>query len=113
MKLSNQNQMASKRDNIKQVFKELVNMQLAPFGKCYEDVAGDPEWYMKYKTTREQEKGFMEAGVELIVNKLNMSRTLAEKEMSWFILQWGLTTAESFESIEQKAKEIFGDNKQS
>lgn len=94
--------MADKRNKQKEVFIELVNLQLEPHGKCYEDVKGDPEWYMKYKTTREIEKNFMTVGVDIISKKLNLSRKLAEKEMSWFILQWGLTTVEAFEEIEKQ-----------
>lgn len=89
----------SKRDTTKQVFLELVNLQLAPHGKTYEDVAGDPEWYMKFKTTREAEAAFQKEGVRILVEKLGLSEVTAEKEMSWFILQWGLTTSEVIEDL--------------
>lgn len=95
-----------KRKKQKEVFIELVNLQLQPFEKTYEDVKGDPEWYMKYKTTREEEKLFTEKGVKLISKKLNLTKRLAEQEMSWFILQWGLTTVESFEAIKKEANKI-------
>ncbi len=94
--------MADKRKKQQEVFIELVNLQLEPHGKSYEDVKGDPEWYMKYKTTRDAEKNFMEVGIDVIQEKLGLTKKLAEKEMSWFILQWGLTTLESFEEIEKQ-----------
>lgn len=96
----------NKRDKTKEVFVELVNLQLEPHGKTYDDVIGDPEWYMKYNTTRESEKKFMESGVEILRNRLRMSKKLAEQEMSWFILQWGLTTNESISQLKQEAKNI-------
>ena len=102
--------MANKRNKQREVFIELVNLQLAPHGKSYADVKGDPEWYMKYKTTRDSEKTFMSEGVSIIRNKLGLTKKLAEKEMSWFILQWGLTTVESFDEITQ-TKEVTEDDK--
>jgi len=102
--------MADKRNKQREVFIELVNLQLKPHGKSYEDVKGDPEWYMKYKTTRDSEKTFMSEGVSIIRNKLGLTKKLAEKEMSWFILQWGLTTVESFDEITQ-TREVTEDDK--
>lgn len=102
--------MADKRNTQREVFIELVNLQLKPHGKSYEDVKGDPEWYMKYKTTRESEKTFTTEGVSIIRNKLGLTKKLAEKEMSWFILQWGLTTVESFDEITQ-TREVTEDDK--
>tara|TARA_B110000285_G_scaffold235092_1_gene314763 strand:+ start:1228 stop:1560 length:333 start_codon:yes stop_codon:yes gene_type:complete len=84
--------MDRRREKTKGVFKELVNLQLKPHNKSYEDVVGDPDWYMRYKTSREDEKQFTTDGIALIRKKLNMSKAMAEREMSWFILQWGLTT---------------------
>ena len=98
--------MSNKREKTKEVFVELVNLQLAPHGKTYDDVIGDPEWYMKYNTTRENEKKFMEAGVTILRNKLRMSKKLAEQEMSWFILQWGLTTNNVKEDLEKDVEVI-------
>ena len=54
---------------------------------------------MKYKTSRDSEKTFMSEGSELIRKKLGLTKKLAEKEMSWFVLQWGLTTVEAFENM--------------
>ena len=98
--------MSTKREKTKEVFKELVNLQLKPHGKTYEDVVGDPEWYMRYNTTREDEKIFMEAGVEILRKKLRMGKKTAQQEMSWFILQWGLTTNETLNSLEKESSDI-------
>ena len=96
----------NKRDKTREVFLELVNLQLAPYDKTYEDVKNDPEWYMKYRTTREQEKNFQEEGVEILRNKLRMSKKTAQQEMSWFILQWGLTTSEHATQVENEVTKI-------
>ena len=96
----------SKRDKTREVFLELVNLQLAPHVKTYEDVKDDPEWYMKYRTTREQEKVFQQNGTKLIREKLKITKKMAEQEMSWFILQWGLTTSEHASQVEQEVTKI-------
>ena len=96
----------TKRDTTKEVFVQLVNLQLKPHGKVYEDVIGDPEWYMKYKTTREDEVKFTKAGVEILRTKLKISKKLAEQEMSWFILQWGLTTAGAYSKLRAEANKV-------
>lgn len=96
----------SKREKTKEVFVELVNLQLAPHGKTYEDVVGDPEWYMKYHTTREAESQFQKEGVEILRSKLKMTKKLAQQEMSWFILQWGLTTNDEKYDLEKDINAI-------
>ena len=102
--------MADKRNKQKDVFIELVNLQLKPHGKTYADVKGDPEWYMKYQTTRDSESAFMIKVLEIIRKKLGLTKKLAEKEMSWFILQWGLTTVESFDEIKKETKSALDKN---
>ena len=74
----------------KQVFVALVDKQLEPFNKTYQDVLGDDLWYTKYIVTQEQESEFINWGVDYIQKTLHLNKTLAEKEMQWFILQWGL-----------------------
>lgn len=82
----------NRKDKQNHVFKQLVNQQLLPHGKTYEDVVGDPQWYLRYKTTIEAEREFMLWGVDFLRKELKLTKALAENEMSWFILQWGLTT---------------------
>jgi hypothetical protein len=96
----------ARREKIQEVFVELINLQLEPHGKTYTDVKKDPNWYMNYSTTRENEQSFMKVGTDIIRKKLRMSKKQAEMEMSWFILQWGLTTKESLDSIEKELTEL-------
>lgn len=80
-----------KREKQKEVFIKLINKQLEPFGKTHEDVINEPEWYMNYKTTPEKEREFAKYAKEIIMKELNVNAKTAENEVSWFILQWGLT----------------------
>jgi hypothetical protein len=98
--------MSNKRTTTKEVFVELVNLQLKPHGKTYNDVSGDPEWYMKYHTSRKDEVKFQKAGIEILRKKLNMTQKLAEQEMSWFILQWGLTTTVAHTELKTEVNKV-------
>ena len=97
-----------------EAFITLVNKQLEPFGKTYEDVRGVNNWYMKYVVTPEQESDFMKWGVQYLKESLGLSKANAEKEMSWFILQWGLkstkivNTAQSIEETQAFINKLKG-----
>lgn len=97
-----------RQEKQQEVFLKLVNRQLLPFGKTYEDVKADSKWYLRYVTTEEQELEFMNWGVELLRSDFGMTKKMAEKEMSWFIVQWGLTcnreALQNVESVEKKSK---------
>lgn len=80
-----------RRDKQKQLFVELINKQLEPFGKKYEDVVNDPKWFTKFKITRAAELEFAEFAKRRIMSELKLNAKQAENEVSWFILQWGLT----------------------
>ena len=54
----------------------------------------------------QEEKAFQEEGVKILREKLRMSKKLAEQEMSWFILQWGLTTNNFKEDLEKDVEVI-------
>jgi|TARA_B110000879_G_scaffold74041_1_gene103423 hypothetical protein len=102
--------MTNKRETTQKVFKDLINLQLQPHGKTYEDVSSEHDWYMNYRTTRQAEAEFMKNGIEMIRKRLRLSKMMAEKEMNWFILQWGLTTVEHVADAEQKLAEIRTDS---
>jgi hypothetical protein len=83
------------REKTRAAFIELINLQLEPHGKTYNDVVNEQDWYMQYTTTREKELEFIEKATQILRTKLRMSKAVAEKEINWFILQWGLTTGEN------------------
>jgi hypothetical protein len=80
-----------KRDKQKELFVELINKQLEPHNKTYEDVVNEPDWFRKYKTTRQKEKEFAQYAKQRIMKELKVGEKQAENEVSWFILQWGLS----------------------
>lgn len=96
----------SRRDIQREALVTLVNKQLEPFNKTYEDVKGDQYWYTRYIVTPEQEVEFMNWGSEYLQSKLGLNQKQADMEMGWFILQWGLkstkvvNTAQSIEETQ-------------
>ena len=76
-------------DNL--TFVEFVNKQLEPHDVTYTDVRGDANWFMKYKTTTQHQNRFTDWAVYYLINETQMSTKKAEEEVSWFILQYGLT----------------------
>lgn len=96
----------NKRDKQRNVFIQLVNKQLEPHGVTYNDVKDDPNWYMNYKTTRESEQEFIDWGSQLMQEELGLTQDLAEREISWFILQWGLTSSEPYEEPATEVVEV-------
>jgi len=92
----------TRREKTKELFIELINEQLKPHGVSYEDVREDPQWYLKYSTTEEKEKEFIEHCTNRIRQVLKVNKTMAEKEAQWFILQWGLTLEKYTQTTEIK-----------
>lgn len=82
--------MTKRQQKIDSLRKEFINHQLAPHGKCYEDVLDDEHWFTKYTTTAEEEVKFRQYIVDRLRESLKMSKKMAEREAGWFILQWGL-----------------------
>jgi hypothetical protein len=80
-----------KRDKQREVFIKLINMQMEQHGLTYEDIKNDPNFYLNYSTTPDNERKWRDEGIQLIQKELKMSKKNAEIEMSWVILQWGLT----------------------
>ncbi|MAZ30823.1 MAG: hypothetical protein CMP57_01875 [Flavobacteriales bacterium] len=84
----------------KQTLIQLINKQLKPHNKTYEDVENTSNWFMRYTTSKEEQSKFMNWGVKFLMEDLKISRKLAEIEISWFVLTHGLQI-NSEESIKQ------------
>ena len=84
----------TRREKQRELFIELINYQLKDHNVTYNDVKEKPSWYMEYKTTLEKEQEFLKYCINRISNVLKISKTQAEMEANWFILQWGLTTSD-------------------
>lgn len=100
-----------RKEKQQQVFTQLVNKQLLPFGKTYQDVKSDPLWYLRFSTTIQEERDFMEWGRTFLQSELQLTEKQAEMEMSWYIVQYGLNTnretvhaSQSVENIQAKTK---------
>lgn len=72
------------------MFVDLVNKQLEPHGVTYTDVRGDANWFIKYKTTVQQQNKFIDWAIYYLIDKTEMSTKRAESEVSLFVLQYGL-----------------------
>lgn len=80
-----------KRDKQREVFIKLIDMQMEQHGLTYEDIKNDPNFYINYATTPDNERKWKEDGIALIQKELKLSKKNAEVEMAWVVLQWGLT----------------------
>ena len=72
------------------ILKELINKQLEPYNKKYEDVESDPTWPLKFETTKEDQQKFMDWAADFLIKEMQFSRKLVETEIMWFILNHGI-----------------------
>jgi len=81
----------TRREKQRDLYIELINYQLTDHGVSYNDVKGNPSWYMEYKTTHIKEQEFIKYCIDRMSTVLKISEHDAIQETNWFILQWGLT----------------------
>lgn len=89
----------TRREKTRDLFIELINHQLKPHGVTYEDVKENPNWYLEYTTSPEEEAEFINYCVDRIREVLKVTKKHAEMETNWFILQWGLRTVSTPEKL--------------
>jgi hypothetical protein len=72
---------------------DLINQMfiIAGHNVTYEDIVGVDNWFREYTMTVEQGDEFKKWGKKYLMKNLQMRAAMAEKEMMWFNLQWGLT----------------------
>jgi hypothetical protein len=72
---------------------DLINQMfvIAGHNVTYDDILGVEDWYRNYSMTVEQAEEFKEWGKKYLMKNLNTYAKAAEREMMWFMLQWGLT----------------------
>jgi hypothetical protein len=72
---------------------DLINQMfvIAGHNVTYDDIVGVEDWYRNYSMTVEQAEEFKEWGKKYLMKNLNTYAKAAEREMMWFMLQWGLT----------------------
>lgn len=71
---------------------DLINQMfvIAGHNVTYDDILGVEDWFRKYSMTVEQGEEFKKWGKKYLMKNLNMYAKMAEREMQWFNLQWGL-----------------------
>jgi hypothetical protein len=72
---------------------DLINQMfvIAGYNVTYDDILGVEDWFRNYTMTVEQADEFKKWGKKYLMKNLNMYAKGAEREMEWFMLQWGLT----------------------
>ena len=72
---------------------DLINQMfiIAGHNVTYDDVLGVKDWFREYTMTVEQGEEFKKWGKKYLMKELRETAKLAEREMLWFNLQWGLT----------------------
>ena len=72
---------------------DLINQMfiIAGHNVTYDDILGVKDWFREYTMTVEQSEEFKKWGKKYLMKELRETAKLAEREMVWFNLQWGLT----------------------
>ena len=81
-------------DKRKHVSKQLIDemFKIAGHDVTYQDIEGRKDnWFMEYSMTEEQQKEWIDWGVDYLRKELMMPKYLAEREMDMFNFQYGLT----------------------
>ena len=71
---------------------DLINQMfiIAGHDVTYDDVLGVENWFQKYTMTVEQGEEFKKWGKKYLMKNLKTYAKQAEREMQWFMLQYGL-----------------------
>lgn len=83
----------TKQQKREQAVIELLNQMfvIAGHSVTYEDIKGRTDnWWTDWTMTTAQADQWKAWGVEYLRKNLKINKTLAEKEMQWINLQWGL-----------------------
>ena len=85
---------------------DLINkmFEIAGYDVTYDDIVGVDKWFEKYSMTVEQDEEFKAWGKKYLMKNLQMRAAIAEKEMRWFSLMWGLAHSnfEEYYNLDKK-----------
>jgi hypothetical protein len=86
------NKRLSKQEKKEKSVIDLVNMmfEIAGHDVTYDDVLGVEDWFQKWTMTTEQNDQWKLWGKKYLIKNLRMNAKIAEREMMWVSLQWGL-----------------------
>ena len=83
----------SKEEKRQKVVQELINQMfnIAGHDVCYEDIKDRKDaWYQDWTMTVAQNEEWKQWGVAYLRKNLRVNKALAEREMQWSSLMWGL-----------------------
>ena len=83
----------SRQEKKEQVIIDLVNMmfEIAGHTVTFEDIKDRKDnWFQEWTMTTEQNDQWKLWGKKYLIKNLRMNAKIAEKEMMWASLQWGL-----------------------
>jgi hypothetical protein len=83
----------TKQQKREQAVVDLLNQMfvIAGHSATYEDIKGRTDnWWAEWTMTMDQSDQWMAWGVDYLRKNLKLKKTLAEKEMRWMNIQWGL-----------------------
>jgi hypothetical protein len=83
----------SRDEKKKQAVIDLINkmFEIAGHPVTYEDVKGrEDAWYQEWTMTTEQNEEWQKWGKKYLMKNFRLYAKMAEREMQWISLQWGL-----------------------
>ena len=83
----------TKQQKREQAVIDLLNQMfvIAGHSVTYEDIKGRTDnWWSEWTMTMAQSDQWMAWGIDYLRKNLKLNKTLAEKEMQWINVQWGL-----------------------
>lgn len=83
----------TKQQKREQAVIELLNQMfvIAGHSVTYEDIKGRTDnWWTEWTMTTSQADQWKSWGIDYLRKNLKLNKTLAEKEMQWMNVQWGL-----------------------
>jgi hypothetical protein len=83
----------NKQQKREQAVIDLLNQMfvIAGHSVTYDDIKGRTDnWWAEWTMTTAQADQWKACGAEYLRKNLKLNKTLAEKEMQWMNLQWGL-----------------------
>ena len=83
----------SREQKQEQAVIDLINQMFIIAGHkvTYDDIKDKKNWFQEYSMTVEQSEEFKKWGKKYLMKNLRTYAKAAEREMTWFCLQWGLT----------------------
>lgn len=93
----------SKQEKMNMAIEHLINkmFEIAGHDVTFEDIKGRKDnWFQDWTMTMEQSEEWKTYGTEYLRGLFRWNKAMAEKEMMWMNLQWGLTYSDFDDGID-------------